>query len=110
METLQSIKQNDMANNNNYKVSTNRLKTDEDKNKQIHSQLKIHNEHLKNINKIEKFKKLNMTEHKTDMNITNIEKYKKLNMTERKTDMNITRIGKYKKTEHDGTQNRREHY
>ena len=41
------------------------------------------------------------------------EKYKKLNgttMTEHKTDMNLTKLDKYKKTEHDGTQNRYEHY
>ena len=51
METLQPTKQNDMiANNNKYKVSKNKHTTDEDKNKQIHSQIKIHNEHLKNIN------------------------------------------------------------
>ena len=31
--------------------------TNEDKNKQIHSQIKIHNEHLKNITKIDKYKK-----------------------------------------------------
>ena len=37
---------------------------------------------------ITKYKKLNMTEHKTDMNIT---KYKKLNMTEHKTDMTNTK-------------------
>ena len=71
METLKPTKQDDMvANNNNYKVSKNKHTTDEDKNKQIHLQIKIHNEHLKNITKIEKYKKLNMTEHKTDMNIT----------------------------------------
>ena len=40
-------------------------------------QIKIDNEHLKNINKIEKYRKLNMTEHKTDMNITKTEKCKK---------------------------------
>ena len=34
------------------------------------------------------------------MNINEIEKYKKLNMTEHKTGMNITKIDKYKKTEH----------
>ena len=51
----------------------------------IHSQIKIH---LKNINEIEKYKKLNMMEHKTDMNI---DKYKKQNMAEHKTDMNITK-------------------
>ena len=41
------------------------------------------------------------------------EKHKKLNgtsMTEHKTDTNITNIEKYEKTEHDGTQNRHEHY
>ena len=31
-------------------------------------------------------------------------------MTEYETDMNITKNEKYKKTEHDGTQNRHEHY
>ena len=98
METLQPAKQYYMAaNNNTFKVSKNKHTTDTDKNKQIHLQIKIHNEHLKNINKIEKYKQLNMTQHKTDMNITEIEKYKKLNMTEHKTDMNITKIEKYKK-------------
>ena len=68
--------------------------------KQIHSEIKIHNKRLKNINQIEKYKQLNMTEHKTDMNITKIDRNQKLNrnsMTEHKTDMNITKIGKYKK-------------
>ena len=55
--TLQHTKQNDMlANNNTYKVSRNKHTTDEDNNKQIHSQIKIHNEHLNNINKIENTK------------------------------------------------------
>ena len=55
METLQPTKQNDMvAINNNYKVSKNKHTTDEDKNKQTHSQIKIHNEHLTNIIKIGK--------------------------------------------------------
>ena len=31
-------------------------------------------------------------------------------MTEHKTDINITKIEKYKKTQHEGTQNRHEHY
>ena len=43
-----------------------------------------------------KYKKLIMTEHKTDINITKTEKYKKLNMAEHKTDTNITKIDKYK--------------
>ena len=79
METLQSTKQNDMvANNNNYKASKNKHTTDEDENKQIHSQIKVRNEHLKNINKIERYKKkMNMTDHKRDMNITKIDKHKK---------------------------------
>ena len=47
----------------NYKVSKNKHTTDEEKNSQIHAKIKIHNEHLKNINKIEKYKNLNMTEH-----------------------------------------------
>ena len=51
----------------------------------IHSKIKMH---LKNIKVIEKYKKLNMMEHKTDMNI---DKYKKQNMAEDKTDMNITK-------------------
>ena len=67
------------ANNNNYKVSKNKCTTDEDKNKQMHPQIKIHNEDLKDIIKIEKYKKLNMMEHKTDINITKINKYKKKN-------------------------------
>ena len=39
----------------------------------------------------------------------NITKYKKLNMTEHKTDMNVTKTDKYKKTEqqfYDGEQKR----
>ena len=57
METLQPTKQSDMiSNNNNNKVSKNKRTTNEDKNKQMRSQIKIHNEHLKNINKIEKYK------------------------------------------------------
>ena len=50
----------------------------EDKNKQVHSQIKIHYEKMKNINKTEKYKKLNstsMTEHKTDVIITKISIY-----------------------------------
>ena len=47
METLQPTKQNDMvANNNHCKVSKNKHTTDEDKNKQIHRQIKMHNGHL----------------------------------------------------------------
>ena len=61
----------------NYKVSKNKHTTDEDKNNEIQLQFKIHHEHLKNVNKIKKYKKLNMTEHKTDMIITRIEKKKK---------------------------------
>ena len=66
------------ANNNNYKVSKNKCTTDEDKNKQIHPQIKIHNEDLKDITKIEKYKKLNMMERETHMNITEIDKYEKI--------------------------------
>ena len=58
METLQPTKQNDsVAINKNYKVSNNERTANEDKNKQIHKQIKIHNEHLKNITKIDKYKK-----------------------------------------------------
>ena len=38
-------------------VSKNEYTTSEDKNKQIHSQIKVHNEHLKNIIEIDKYKK-----------------------------------------------------
>ena len=66
--TLQPTKQNDMiANNNTYRVSKNKQTTNKDKNKQVHLQIKIH---FQNITKIEKDKKLNMTEQKADMNIT----------------------------------------
>ena len=58
MKTLQPIKQDDMvAINNDSKVSKNERTTNEDKNKQIRQQIKIQNEHLGNINKIEKLKK-----------------------------------------------------
>ena len=42
-----------------------------DENKQIHSQIKIHNKHLKSITRIGKYKKLNSTsttEQKTEHN------------------------------------------
>ena len=42
---------------NNYKVLKNDHTTNEDESKEIHSQVKIHNEHLKNITKIDKHKK-----------------------------------------------------
>ena len=45
----------------NYEVSKNKYTTDEGKNNQIHSLTKIHNDHLRNINRIEKYKKLKMT-------------------------------------------------
>ena len=44
METLQPTRQNDIvAIKNNYTVSKNENTTNEKKNKQIHSQIKIHN-------------------------------------------------------------------
>ena len=62
VKTLQPTKQNYMvAINNNYKVSKNDDTTNEDKNKQIHPHIKIPNERLKNITKIDKYKKLNST-------------------------------------------------
>ena len=70
-----------------YKVSKNKHTTNKEKNNHIHSQIKTLNEHLNNINKILKYKKLNMKEHKTDINITKIQKIK-----------------------HDGTQNKQEYY
>ena len=58
IEARQPTNQNDMvAIKHYYKVSKNEHTTIEDKNKQIHSQIKIHNEHLKNITKIDKYKK-----------------------------------------------------
>ena len=59
-----------------YKLPKNKHTTDKDKNNQMHSQIKIHNEHLNSINKIGKYKKLNMTEHKMNMNITKTDKCK----------------------------------
>ena len=57
METLQPTKKNDMvAINNNYETSKNEHTNNEYKNKQIHSEIKIHNEHLKNVSKIDKYK------------------------------------------------------
>ena len=45
---------------------------------------------------MEKYKKLNMIEHKTEMKITKIDKYKKklnsTSTTEHKTNMNIIKI------------------
>ena len=63
----------------NYNVSKNKHTNDKDKNNQIHSQIKILNEHLKNVNKIEKYKIMNMTKDKTDMNITKLTNTKKTN-------------------------------
>ena len=40
-----------------YKVSKNKQTSDEGKNNQIHSQIKIHKEHLMNITKIDKYVK-----------------------------------------------------
>ena len=77
----------------------------------MHQQIKIDNKHLKNINKIEKYKKLKMMEHKTDMNITKIDKYKKkMSTMERKTEMNITKFGKTERHFQEGTHNRHEDY
>ena len=46
METLQPNKQNDtVAINNNHTVSKNKHKNNEDKNKQIHSQIRTLEEH-----------------------------------------------------------------
>ena len=73
----------------NYKISNNKH-TDKDKNNQIHSQINIHNKHLKNITKIEKYKKLNMTEYKTYMNITG--KLNNISITEHKTEYNYTLV------------------
>ena len=75
MEILQPAKQNDMvAINSNYKVSKNEHATNEDKKKQAHSQIMIHNKHLKNITRIDKYKKplnnTSATEHKTEDNYT----------------------------------------
>ena len=62
MKTLQPTRQNEMvANNNNSKVAKNEQTTNEDKNRQIHLEIKIHNKHLKNITKIDKYKKTSRT-------------------------------------------------
>ena len=54
MKTKEPTKQKDIvAYNNNYKVSKNKHTTDEDKNKQIHSLIKIH---LKKITKLKNTK------------------------------------------------------
>ena len=61
------------------------------------------------ITKVEKYKKLNMTEHKTNIKTDNNKKLNSTSKTEQKTDMNITGIDKYIKREqqfYDGTQNR----
>ena len=95
---------------NKYNKKTEQYFYNEDKYKQVHSQIKVHNEHLKNITKIGKYKKLNYkvskNKHTTNedknnqihsqikihkeylKNINKIEKYKKLNMTEHKTHEN----------------------
>ena len=44
---------------NKYNKRTGQHFYNEDKNKQLHSQIKIHNEHLKNITNIGNYKKLN---------------------------------------------------
>ena len=62
-----------VAINNNYKVWKKQQATNEGKNKQIHLQVKIHNEHLNNITKIDNYQKLNSTStrgHKTEHNYT----------------------------------------
>ena len=45
-----------LPNNNTYKLLRNEHRTDEDNKNQIYLQNKTHNEHLKNINKIENTK------------------------------------------------------
>ena len=64
---------------------------------------------------ITKYKKLNMTEHKTDMSITKIDKYIKNWTAIQWRSTRHNQIQKYKhyqiqKTKHDRTQNRHEHY
>ena len=88
-----------LANTKNWTTKDQRINTQPLKTK-VHLQIKIQ---LRNINKIEKYKKLNMMEHKTDMNI---DKHKKQNMAGLKTDMNITKC----KTDRDRAQNKYEHY
>ena len=55
-------------------VSKNEHTTNEDKSKQINSQIKIHKEHLKNIIEIDKYKRklesTSTTGHKTEHNYT----------------------------------------
>ena len=73
-----------------YKASKNKHTTDKDKNNQIHSHIKMH---LNSINKIGKYKKLNMSEDKVYMHSTKIDKKKR---TEQQF--------------YDGAQNRDKHY
>ena len=73
--------------------NTKKLKYKVSKDEHTTDKVKRHNEHLDNINKTDKYKKLNMSENRTDMNITKIDKYTKLNSTsttECKANMNIT--------------------
>ena len=54
-QQIQKKKQKKL-NKRNIKQKNEQHLSKEVKNKQIHSQIKIHSEHLKNINKIEKYK------------------------------------------------------
>ena len=60
---------------NNCNKKTEQYFYNKDKNKQVHSQIKIHNEHLKNITKLGKYKKLNYkvskNKHTTDEDKSN---------------------------------------
>ena len=63
----QTAVEKDLQVNIEQQLRSNKKQTD--KKKQILSQIKIHNEHLKNITKFDKYKKLNhtsTTEHKTE--------------------------------------------
>ena len=58
MGTLQPTKQNDMvAINNNYKVLKNEHTSSEVENTQMHSQIRIHNQHLRTLLKLTNTKK-----------------------------------------------------
>ena len=84
METLQPTRQNDIvAIKNNYTVSKNENTTNENKNKQIHSQIKIHNALEENCWNWQ----IQNAEHKTECNYT----FAKQAINKRKSSKKVTK-------------------
>ena len=84
METLQPTRQNDIvAIKNNYTVSKNENTTNENKNKQIHSQIKIHNTLEENCWNWQ----IQKAEHKTECNYT----FVKQAINKRKSSKKVTK-------------------